>query len=533
VQSECLPFSRIPHSTALFEAFLHDFARVRPFYSRPPLDTTWLPAQAAALGFDKDRRARVSSILLRQNQTFGASPKALANIDRLRLGACAAVTGQQVGLFGGPLFAILKALTAVRLAEESTRKGYDCVPLFWLATEDHDLAEVQNAVLPSSDGSLHTLTAQGEGTEHAPVGQVRFTPQIEQVVEQAAEILGSAEVVEALRLSYRPGASFGEAFGKLLARVFSDSGVILLDAADPELHQIAAPVYADSIRRAAELDSALLARGEALRQSGFHEQVKVTASSTLLFALRDGARTVVHRVNGDFTIGDERLTERELLDRIDAHPEEFSPNVLLRPVVQDFLLPTLAYIGGPAEVAYFAQASVVYEQLLGRATPVWPRASMTLVEPHARRLLERYGLSLTDLFGEADQLQALLAARVLPGDVQQSFQAATESLEQSLKKLTDALERLDPTLVEAARRAGEKMHYQLNRLQTRAAGAEVRRDEVLTRHASQLSSALFPNHNLQERVTGGIYFLARYPDLIPLLHDAVSLACPDHQIVYL
>jgi bacillithiol biosynthesis cysteine-adding enzyme BshC len=516
----------------LFASFLHNFPKVRDLYARPPHDLSWLSADAASLSFNAVRRARIAAVLERQNRAFNASSEALANIERLRRGACVVVTGQQVGLFGGPLFALLKAITAVRLAAECTARGQDCVPLFWLASEDHDLAEVESAVLPGGDGALHTFTAASLGPEQAPVAAHHFTAQIEQVVGQAAEILGESAIVAAMRQAYQPGVSFGEAFGRLLAQVFGPHGVILLDASDPELDVIAAPVFAEAIRRAAEINAALLARGERLRRDGFHEQVKVTENSTLLFALHREARTAIHRADGQFTLGDESLAAAGLLDRIAAHPAGFSPNVLLRPVVQDYLLPTLAYVGGPAEVAYFAQAAVVYEHLLGHVTPVWPRVSATLVEPHAQRLLERYQLSLADAWHEPDALRALLASRVLPGDLQQSFQSALDSLASSMRPVTAMLERLDPTLVDAAGKAEAKMQYQLTSLQARAAAAEVRRNEVVARHAAQLGAALFPHENLQERVAAGVYFLARYPELLESLRGAISLTCAGHQVLY-
>lgn len=531
--SDCLSFSRIPHITPLFASYLRDFSRVERFYARPPHQTSWLADEASGTRYDKEHRMRVSVVLERQNRGFGASQKTLANIARLRDGACVAVTGQQVGLFGGPLFSLLKALTAVRLAEEAARAGHDCVPVFWLAANDHDLAEVDHVLLPASDGTLHKLTTPTRGVEGAPVGDIHFGAEIEPVVAEASELLGASDVVDALRESYRPGASFGEAFGRLFARIFSEFGVILLDANDRELHKMAGPLYAEAIRRASEFDTALLARGEELHKSGFHEQVKVTPSSTLLFEIRDGVRTVIHRQNGQFRAGEEKLSESELLDRIAAAPERFSANALLRPVVQDFLLPTLVYAGGPAEVAYFAQAAVLFEKLLGRVTPIWPRLSMTLVEPHIGRLLERYKLAMPDVFRDEDHLRRLVAERTLPDDLERNFASASASLEQSLRSVTESLGRLDSTLVNAANRASAKMRYQLNRLRSRAGSAELRRNEILSRHASQLSHALFPGSGLQERGIGGLYFLARYPGLLSELHEMASLSCPDHQVVHL
>lgn len=545
MDSECLPFSRIPHISRLFSDYLYDFSRVQQFYSRPPLssasnpaDSPWLAEESRRIAYDSARRARVAEILERQNRAFGCGDATLANIARLRAGACAAVTGQQVGLFGGPLFSILKALTALRIADEATRAGADCVPVFWLATEDHDLAEVNHAALLTSSGELQTLVASAEGVPNAPMRDVHLGAGVAGLVAAATDMLGPTEAARWLAETYRPGATLGAAFAGLFARLFRDWGVILLDASDPELHALAAPLYRDAILNAAALDQKLLARGKALADAGYHEQVKVTASSTLLFTAEEGARVPIHRAavsaNGDFTIGKRKIKQAELLARIEAAPHNFSPNVLLRPVVQDYLLPTLAYTGGPAELAYFAQVAVVYEQLVGRVTPVLPRFSATIVEPHIRRLIERYQLKLTDLFEGPEHLRQLLAARTLPAELQETLASAGKSLAGSLESVQAALGKLDPTLVKAAQRAAAKMHYQLHRLGTRAANAEARRNEIISRHAQQLSAALFPSHTLQERLIAGVYFVSRYgPPLLKSLYDSAQLTCAGHQVLYL
>ncbi len=251
--------------------------------------------ETAAISYDSARRARVADILERQNRAWDASPRTLENIARLRGGASALVTGQQVGLFGGPLFSIFKALTTVKLAQEATAAGSECVPVFWLATTDHDLDEISHVSFLGPDASLQKLSATTRGLPDAPVGTVTFGPEIEPVVEAAAGLLGDSEVTKFLREAYRPGENFGSAFARLFSRLFADWGVILLDAADTEFHRIAAPIYSAAIERAAELDDALLKRGRELEAAGYHQQVKVTPSSTLLFTLRDGARTPIHR----------------------------------------------------------------------------------------------------------------------------------------------------------------------------------------------------------------------------------------------
>lgn len=546
MKAQCLPFSQIPQSTRLFTDFLAYSPGVRPFYPHSPNFTEWMKAELSALRYDASRREKISSILERQNASWESGPQTLANIQRLRRGAAAVVTGQQIGLFGGPMFSIYKALSAVKSAEEATAAGIDAVPIFWLATSDHDLAEVNHVSLPDSnaDSALRTLTTSSHGVPGAPVSDVHLGEEILPVVEEAATLLGDSEVTHWLRESYRPGASLGMAFARFFARLFERWGVILLDASDAEFHRVAAPIYRSAIEHAEDLEAALLSRGEALEKAGYEQQVKVTPASVLLFTLHEGARTAIHRRgNGsnqaaEFIVGNdasaEKISRAELLHRIETAPQNFSPNVLLRPIVQDYLLPTLAYVGGAAEAAYFAQASAVYEILLGRVTPVLPRFSATLVEPKVQRWLRQYDITVPDTFHGSDALRQKLAARTLPEGVQAAFDGAQESVEKSLAHLRKSLEELDPTLLGASQTAASKMNYQLDRLRQLASAAELRRSEVIGRHARALSQVLYPNNELQERGVAGAYFVARHgTELLQNIYDTIHIDCHDHQILEL
>ena len=542
MKSQCLPFTQIPHTTRLFLDYLSYTPSVRGFYPRSPIFSEWVKDESQRVTYDAVRRGKVSEILERQNRAWGASSKTLANIERFKRGALAAVTGQQVGLFGGPLFSIFKALTAVKLAEEATAAGVDCVPVFWLATEDHDLAEVNHVALLSEQGLPERLTVEsrafeGHAVDDAPVGTVKFGPEIEPVVERAAALLGDSEVATWLREAYRPGESLGSAFALLFARLFAEWGVILLDPAEKDFHELAKPLFRAAIERVSELDEALLARGKALEAAVYHQQVKVTSATTLLFEVKNGARTVVRRRNngvngGEFAVGEERISSEELVERIEEAPEAFSPNALFRPVVQDYLLPTLVYTGGAAEVAYFAQAAVVYEKLLGRVTPILPRFSATLLDAKAERILTRYQLGLPEVFHGPEKVREVIAARSLPPDLQTRFSEAYASVEQSMTALRESIGKLDSTLIDTAESTRTSMSHQIDRLRARVARAEQQRNEVITRHADALSHALFPNKVLQEREVAGMSFVARYgPELLANLYEHVRPDCHDHQVI--
>jgi bacillithiol biosynthesis cysteine-adding enzyme BshC len=501
----------------------------------PPPGSFEIQQTAIRKLYDDSRRQRVCDVLSRQSGTWDASEAVIGNIERIRRGAACAVTGQQVGLFGGPLYSLFKALSVIRLAEQATASGVDCVPVFWLATTDHDLEEVNVVNVVAGDGSLHSLHAQVRGSQNAPMASVLLDQEITLVVDRLEALLGPSEAVDLARRCYTPGVSLGTAFARLLARLFGAWGLVVLDPSDQELHRAAEPVYRQAIERSGELHQALMERGKQLRAYGYHEQVNVEASS-LLFVEYDGSRTAIRSSNdaGCYRIGQERIGKEELLRRIVTEPERFSPNVLLRPVVQDYLLPTIVYIGGPAEVAYFAQLAVIQQSLIGHVTPIVPRFSATLVEPKAGKLLERYHLALADVFQGPDHVRHVLAEHAMPTGVRLAFEGANASLESSIATLETELRKLDSTLLEAAKHAAAKMRYQLHRLRARAEAAEIRRSELLKTHASYLANLLFPNKDLQERQIGGISFLARHgTGVLENLYELVRTDCPDHHILYL
>jgi len=530
---DCIPFSSIPHTTKLFSDFLSYAPEVRKFFPNPP-DASQVAERSATVPHGTEINVKVADVLEKQNRAWGASEKTLDNIRRLRGGAFAVVTGQQVGLFGGPLLSLFKAASVLALAKQVESAGVPCVPIFWMATEDHDLAEVNQALLLSNDFQLVPFAASTDGKPDSPVANVRLAEGTNKLVAQAAEVLGESLAADYLRESYREGETLSGAYAKLFTRLFTEHGLIVLDPADAELHRIATPLFVEAIERAGELDKALLERNREISKVGYHEQVKVTEESTPLFALVDGARVPIHRSNGEFAIRKERVSLDELKRRIVATPENFNANVLLRPVLQDYWLPTLAYIGGPAEIAYFAQVGVVYERLLGRVTTVLPRMSATLLEPRVERLLAKYGLDLPELFQGETQLRDSLAARSLPPELTLDFERGRLAVEEAMQRISESLQKLDSTLVEAARRAANKMRHQVGRLEKRAAQAELRRNEILTRHATQIENALYPHRILQEREIAGLYFFAKYgPELIERLVETAQARCPEHKVVRL
>jgi len=466
----------------------------------------------------------------------------MRGIERLGAGARAVVTGQQVALLGGPLLVLEKAATAVARAREATEKtGVDHVPVFWLATEDHDLEEVDQVSLPTKT-ELETLRL-GLRNEGAPVGGVRLGEAVGPLLDRAEELLGWAPLCELLRRCYTAEATLGEAFGRLLTAVFADEGLVVMDASSAEFHALGASTLRVAIKQAHEIERAVIARSAELVAAGFHAQVTAAEGMSLLFLVEeDGTRVALRRTgagtagaaaDGGWKAGRRAYSTEELLEILETAPERISPNALLRPVFQDTILPTAAYVGGPAEVAYWAQSAVVYEKVLGRVTPVLPRLSATLLEPAIAAVMDKDEVELPLAMTTAEELALRLGARAMPIELKRRIAAAGTAMETELGALESYLSAMDASLGRAAGVSGSKMRYQMTRLRRMAARHEVEREASLAKHAAAITLAVDPGGHPQERAVAGVWFLARYEGLVGRLVEEARGMCGGHAVVRL
>src|SRR5271169_5702281 len=273
---------QLPHATKLFRDYIENFSKVQSFYEHVP-DLKVAARYAKSLHFPPGRRREVAGILRAQNLLYGGGEETPKNLQRLADGAVAVVSGQQVGLFGGPAFSFYKALTAIQAAQELTQKGIPAVPVFWMATEDHDVDEVRH-VTWFHDGELQAFALPKPAEDAVPVGRIRLDKDIEELVARARPLLGQT-FGDLLYETYTPVATYSSAFATLFTRIFSDHGLILLDPLDERLHRVAAPLLRDALAQRDELNDLLIRRGKELDRDGYDVQVKVTSHSTLLFSL--------------------------------------------------------------------------------------------------------------------------------------------------------------------------------------------------------------------------------------------------------
>ncbi len=548
MQAECYPISTLPGTSALFRDFAEatdpaTLSHLRQWYPADPFRMDWARTSPV---LSPDARQRLYAALRAQAEQLGAGAAALENMARLRDGAAAVVTGQQVGLFGGPLLTLLKAATAVRKAQDATRlSGRAHVPVFWLATEDHDVDEVDQVHLLAQT-HVETLRA-GLGVHGVPtpVGNLPVQGRLEEALHHVEELLQFAPVSDLLRAAYTdaPGyqATLASGFGRLLSALFAEQGLIVMDASGRPFHALGAEILRQALEQADALEALLIARSAELERAGYHAQVKVAPGMSLLFLITPNGEGIAERralrrtADGGWKTGTRSYSTAELLAILEAEPERLSPNALLRPVMQDALLPTAAYIGGPAEIAYFAQSAVVSERLLGRVTPVLPRLSATLVDAACSDLLARHEVQFPQVVAArtATDLTLRLGARAMPVEGKRRLAAAGNALDGELSALLSYMEALSPDLGRAAGVSASKMRYQMNRLRRMAARFEAERTGSLQKQATKLMLHLYPEEHLQERLLAGVLFVAKFGETLPqFLVEHAGQECPGHRVLW-
>lgn len=538
-----LAFGRLGGFSHLFRRYAEGDEAALRFFAHDFRDPGALHAAAGrAATLDRDRET-LADVLAEQNERWGNDGEAVrANVEALRDPASAAVvTGQQLGLFGGPLYTVYKAATAVQLARQMTEDtGRPVVPVFWLAGEDHDFEEVRaTVVLSGRDPAPVALPADDART---PVGRRVLGPEIDAALADLERALHptsfTPDLLAALRRSYRPGATMRDAFASWMAHLFAGSGLVIISVDDARLKRLVAPVFRQEIERPEETLARLTEAGEALLGAGFHQQVTPLPGN--LFLMEPEGRFTLDPDGDGFVLRGlgRRYAREDLLALLDAEPERFSPNVVLRPIVEDRLIPTAAYVAGPGEAAYYAQLRGVYDAFGVPMPAVYPRASVTLVEATVRRVLDRYDLALPDLAPGPSPEQALealhrrLALALSAHDVEAAFADALRQADEAVDALKPLAVAVDPTLERSAEATRAALRNALGRLETRVVRAEKRNHALVRERIAKAQAALYPTGTPQERALSVLSFLNTYgPALLAQWLSALDLDTTTHQVI--
>ncbi len=529
---------RYPGIRRLAGDYTHDFGLLAGFFRGDPArPDAWQSAIDRTQAHPRERDA-VAEAIGRQQQRRGAPPEARAALERLRQPDTVAVlTGQQAGAFGGPLFTLLKAITALKLAAR-IRQDHQvpAVAVFWIDAEDHDWDEVGSCEVLDADLQPRTVRlAPPAGAGTMPVGSLLFDDAITSSLDELASILPPTEftatLLTRLRRAYRPGVSMSEAIGRCLEFTLGEFGLIVYDASDPATKPLVRALFVREVQFAGRTAELAAEAGSRLVAMGYHAQVSAHTDGLALFSLA-GERVPIRFSDGRFDLGARVLSQAELAAEVSAHPAAFSPNVLLRPIVQDTLFPTVAYVAGPNELAYLGQLKPVYEHFSVPMPLMVPRASATILDSAGVRFLMKYDVAIESLHAQDESMLNHLLEAALPEEVERAYQDAVAAIEERMLELVRVVPAIDPTIEGAARSVMGRMHHDLQGLHTKIIHAAKRRDETLRRQFTRTRAQAFPNGHAQERAIGFVSFLNRYgPGLVDRLLSDLPLDLGYHWVV--
>jgi bacillithiol biosynthesis cysteine-adding enzyme BshC len=492
----------------------------------------------------KADRQMLCDVLEEANKNNGATQKTLENIQMLREDDCVAVvSGQQAGLFTGPLYTIYKALSAVKMTECLRGRGVKVVPIFWIATEDHDFEEVSKVEVIDAEGDLAEIKNEPKRCyENLPVGYVELDQSIKSSIDELFEKFPHTEFTDDLRVlienTWVSGVDYGDAFARLLTKYLGKFGLIILCPLDVRLKKLATPIYVNAIERSDEIVTALRKRSEELENEGYHAQVLVTEDYFPLFwQAKDRTRHSLKKSeSGTFKTKDieREFTLTELAALASEEPQRFSPSVVLRSVVQDYLLPTVCYFGGAAEIAYFAQSAEVYRILDRPVTPIFHRQSFTIVESKNQKTLKKYDLVLEDLFAGIEKILPKIVEEFLNPEMTQVFAEVERNINLELNRLDQNLSEIEPTLADNLANRRKKIAYHISNLRTKFHNAQLNKDKVIHRQIENAFSSLLPHKHLQERSLNVNTFINRHGSyLFDWIYEAIDLDDKGHRIIYL
>ncbi len=535
-----LDLRQLPGTSLLVRDYVRNFSRLGALFAADPHTPDAYQEQARQRDARAYRRSELREVLLAQNEAWGVPPIVRQRIQELaEPQALAVITGQQTGLFGGPLFTLYKALTVVQVATRLRQQlSRPVIPVFWMASEDHDIAEADHVQLLDRTGALVTVR---QASWASPIGfipaNLRFGPAISETLERVWDLLPPTEFVPALREAvshaYAPQRTMAEAFARWMVHLLGGSGLVLADGADPSLKRLGGRVLLQEVEDAPRSSLAVLSASTLLRSLGYHAQIEARPDGVNCFLLQEGRRALI-KDKENFRLRDSHQTipTADLRRLAQEAPERLSPNVALRPIMQDTIFPTIAYVAGPGELAYFAQLHAVYQSFDVPMPLILPRATLTLVEPRVAQLLERFHLSLPDLTLDPEQLASRVLRAQLPSDFEATLAKARDSVGEIFRGVTEAMAAVDPTLRATVGQTSGHIQGHLDQLERKAVQALKRREAETRQQVQRVRAALMPGGKLQERIFPLLPFLARYgPSLLDTIFAAIDGPGWEHQLV--
>ncbi|UCE41471.1 MAG: bacillithiol biosynthesis cysteine-adding enzyme BshC [Candidatus Aminicenantes bacterium] len=526
----------------LTDDYIYAYEKVGEFFNGNFRDLAAFQHQTEKVrSLDVDRKS-LTDVLLQQNKNYGCGNETLMNIDRLTQDhACAVLTGQQVGLFSGPLYTIFKSMTTIKLAEYLSQNlsGF-YVPIFWLASDDHDFVEIDHINLLNEINQIEKIHYTSPlSTLKIPASKLKLKPEISECIQQLGDLTRNSEfksdILSHLSEDYLAGRSFAEAFARWMTRLFKSHGLIFVDASHPDIKKLGKEVFAHEIAEFSPSTQKALETSDKLKQAGYRTQIQLREGILNLF-LAENERQTIQSKGDDFFVKESGLIYKksELLILLEGKPEMFSPNVLLRPIYQDALFPTVAYVAGPGEIAYFAQMKGVYEYFDLSMPVVYPRKTVTVIEKNVNNVLENYDVNIRDIWEDTDKIISDTVKKQIPGSIDEVFRHAFSHLGKEFKTIKQEILSFDPTLEKSVDLAARRMDQQLKFLEQKILQAAKKSNKTMTQRLQKVINNLYPDNRLQERVFNIVPFLIKYDyAFLDELYVTIDMENYDHQVIKL
>jgi bacillithiol biosynthesis cysteine-adding enzyme BshC len=528
----------------LYRDYINDFHKVEHYFETDFHSLDTLGKYAHRLTQRIRHRSILVEVLLEQNQQFGIGEAAINNIYSLADdNTFAIVTGQQVGMLTGPMYTIYKTITTIKLAKHlaTIYPDYKFVPIFWLEGEDHDFEEVNKINVLNSDNTPTCVEYLPNGkpvTKNlGAVGEIGLDDYINMYFDTLEKTLGNSEyrqpLIELLKSAYFAGTNINQSFALLMNKLFEGEGLVFISSNDKRLKQLLSPLFLKELSEFPRVSQLIIEQSAEL-EDNYHAQIKTKALN--LFHLSKGGRYFIEPREDGFSLkgSKQHFTKDELLEIATNNPELLSPNVALRPICQDTILPTLVYVAGPAEIAYFAQLKKVYRHFDLTMPMIYPRASITLVEEKLERMMDKYQLELIEFFEGSDKINRRVIDNISEIKIDDMFAEINVRIADLTNEMRFGLNYIDSTLLGALENTRLKIEQQFSTLKEKVIEAQKRKHETGLRQIAKVVNSILPNKNYQERELNIIHFMNKHGlDFAHSLQSVIEIDQFKHQIIRL
>jgi len=486
-------------------------------------------------------------ILKQQNVGFGGTEQTASNIELLRKeDTFAVVTGQQVGLYTGNLYTMYKTITAVKLAKNLKERfpQFNFVPVFWLESEDHDLEESNHINIINNQNELVRIGFESDETlgddetsrkSSKPVGSIKFGEMINSINEQLRSSLLDTDfknkIMDVVTSCYKEGNDYKTSFALMLNKLVGDYGIVFIDPSDTEVKKLLMPVFEKELRTSPRMCENIITTSAEIEK---HYDLQVKPKVINLFFLHNENRLAIEpREGGKYALKNSkrRFENEEMFQTLQENPELFSPNVVLRPICQDYLLPTVAYIGGPAEISYFAQLKPAYTHYELTMPVIFPRASVSVIEGKISKFMNNYDVKFEDIF-HRNLLVSKVVEKLSEVKVEDEISKFTDDLNKIFYDMKNMTAKVDQSLLNTIDNMKERLKQNIDMLKNKLINSQAKKSEVTTGQIDKVTNNIYPNENLQERIINITYFLNKYDfTFIKKLYHEIDPLNFNHQVI--